>query len=72
MITKEILELLAAGAGFLISAEGKSKSDLLRIAAQAAASKRILVIEHVNHKPLSDLAEIAAEGAGVVVFDLTE
>lgn len=66
--TEDIVRIAAAGGGFELRAGNRSPADLLRIAAAAKMGGAKVVLRGLASRSMDELIDIAAAGAGAVMF----
>jgi hypothetical protein len=66
--TDELVRLAANGGGFEVDVAQFSQADLVRIAANTAASGAKIVIINARHISIDNLVQIAANGKGNIFF----
>ena len=70
MSVDDIIKVVASGGGVILSAEGRTVSDLVRISATAADGESTIVIKNAGTWLTSDLVHIAAAGRGHVMIEV--
>lgn len=66
----EIIQIIAAGAGVVVDARGKTKDELVEIVAAARTSGTTVTVTNVSTLTQDELIEIAAAGRGKVMVEL--
>jgi hypothetical protein len=67
---KELIQLLAAGAGLIVEAQAKKTSDLIELASQAKTTGVTIIFMGMHNKSTSDLIRIASAGRAHVIFEV--
>lgn len=66
--TREIVQIAAAGGGFVLDGSLKLTSELVQIAAAGSTSGANLTFTKMGLKPTRELVQIAVAGKGCVTF----
>lgn len=69
LMTSQLVEIVAAGGGIRINAQGKMKSDLMQIVSASKRKNSKITFIGMSGRLTSELVEIAAAGNGNVVFE---
>lgn len=67
--TIDVVRIAAAGGGFLFDTNGKTVSDLVRIAAAAGSSGAKITFKSLGKRPVSEIIRIAAAGKGNITLE---
>ena len=70
MSVDDIVRILAANGGVIISAEGQTVSDLVRISATASTYENKVVIRNAGALRTDELVRIASAGRGHTILEL--
>ena len=70
MRVDDIVKVIAANGGVIISAEGLTVSDLVRISATAASYENKVVFRNAGALRTDELVHIASAGKGQAILEL--
>lgn len=66
--TRELVQIAAAGGGFVLDGSLKPTRELVQIAAAGSTTGARLTFTGLGLKPTRELVQIAAAGRGCVIF----
>lgn len=65
----ELVQIAAAGGGFILDAKFRTTNDLVKIAAAGSVHNARITFKGLKNRTTLELLQIAGAGKGCVVFD---